>query len=386
MSSLLRRLLIVLCFVGLCARPLQGQTAAEGQPTGEVVLDGGNYTAGDDIGANLTLNAPASCDSYVAVQFTGNNHGVQLESPIKTGEQSVKLKGKLPRDLPGGEYTRYRGWLNPCEGDADQKPISLQGVAQTFLVTAYATPNKYPTGGEVALTVNQRQFFDTKILELNGLSVQLTNHLENGAADTPQLHEFLITVLRSARVALDVTEQQYRTQIMKSQGTAPALFADFRKQYDDLVLDLSNPAPGTVAEYGQRPFLVFVQAQLKKRDPQTRRTNNLSGTLPPSAAKADSTLSDNAAAYKYVKTTGRLTFDATLKSLPTGASVQYREVLDPEFTDYSSLTNISGAKFELATYIFKFSKAGCADRKLRINPYQDPHPEIEVEFDDCIRK
>jgi hypothetical protein len=351
-------------------------------------MDGGNYTAGDPepVGANVTLNTPVSCDAYLYVRFRGADHIVALNTSIKAGEQSVKVKARLPRDLPGGEYKFFDAFLTPCDGDADQKPISLQGAPQTFLVTAYPTPNRYPTGAEVALTVSQRQFFDTKILELNGLSVQLTNHLEDGAADTPQLHGFLIQLVKSARAALDLTEQQYRTQIMKSEGKSPAFFADLRKQYDDLVLDLSNPAPGTTAGSARRPSLVPVQAQLQKRTPQTQPTNNRSGTLPPSAGKVDSTLTDNAAAYKYVRTTGRLTFDATLKSLPTGASVQYREVLDSEFTDYSSLTNISGATFELATYIFKFSKAGCADRKLRINPYQDPHPDIEVEFNDCIRK
>jgi hypothetical protein len=56
--------------------------------------------------------------------------------------------------------------FDPCDGDADAKPLAMQTAAPTFLVTAFATPNKYPTGAEIALTVNQRQFFDTKILEL----------------------------------------------------------------------------------------------------------------------------------------------------------------------------------------------------------------------------
>jgi hypothetical protein len=45
---------------------------------------------------------------------------------------------------------------------------------------------------------------------------------------------------------------------------------------------------------------------------------------------------------------------------------------------------VTGASFELATWIFKFHKDGCTDEpSLRIDPYQDIDPNISVEFTHC---
>ena len=215
------------------------------------------------------------------------------------------------------------------------------------------------------------------------MSVDLTNHLEQNGADTPELREYLAKILLSARTALDITEKQYREEIMKSKGEPPSFFEDFRKQYDNLLIEAKAPIPGArAAAPRQAASLVLVQAQLKKRSP----SNNRSGTIPALAGKIDDTLNDNASAYETVKS-GRLTFAASIKSRPAGARVHYRKVIDADFIDLPQPTDVGVATFDLGTYIFAFEKEGCTDQpSLRIKGYHMPVRDIFVEFMHCGSK
>ena len=73
------------------------------------------------------------------------------------------------------------------------------------------------------------------------------------------------------------------------------------------------------------------------------------------------TIADNKSAYAYVMSSNRVTFDIQFISRPPGAQIAYKKLLDPDFTDYSELTDVKHATFELATWRFKFHKADCSD-------------------------
>ena len=95
-------------------------------------------------------------------------------------------------------------------------------------------------------------------------------------------------------------------------------------------------------------------------------------------------INDNAAAYRYVRNSGRITFDAKITSFPAGAHVRYKKLIDSDYKDYSAPTDIPRVTLELATWDFEFSKDGCTDKpSRRIDPYEDTQPEISVEFRNC---
>ena len=182
------------------------------QATGEVALDKYNYSAGDEFGGSIKLQDPAPCDTRVYVNFNfvdprGGNGNAIMSGVVRSGEQVIKLTGHLAKDLSAGEYSSSRTYLNPCEGYSNPVYIETNKTLK-MAVAAYPNPVKFPTSADIVLTGNQEQFFNTKISELTQLSVDLTNHLELNAADTPELREFLAKILLSARKALDATEKQ----------------------------------------------------------------------------------------------------------------------------------------------------------------------------------
>ena len=92
-------------------------------------------------------------------------------------------------------------------------------------------------------------------------------------------------------------------------------------------------------------------------------------------------------AYKIINSTGRALFHAQFMSFPTGATLYYRQAILPDFNVWSSKTNISDAEFELATFVFKFHKDDCEDEPVvTIDPYDDTHPIVSVEFKRCGKK
>ena len=356
------------------------------QNSAQIALNHANLTAGDPLQITITLDKPYVCDAHVEVNFlTESSSQFSMEGTVSRGQVSATLSGNLPRDLPAGEYRAHGGYLYPCPGYMNGRNFTVPPV--TVSVRALPDLNQYPTSAGLVLTLTQKQFLSTKIAELGELDSQLTTRLERNASDTSQLRNFLINTVESAEKALDATEDEYSKQVMKSQGSLPAFFADFRAQYQALLTDLRAPIPGNAAQNSAMPDarLVYVR-QLVRRpsDGHLPEPENLSNTYPPSATAVRKVITDNSAAYKYVRDTGRITFDAELTSVPPGARIRYKKLIDDVYQDYSSPTDVPHATFELATWIFVFHKDGCTDEPAaRIDPYEDTNPDISVEFNHC---
>lgn len=362
------------------------QGVGRAQTSAQVSLPEATVTAGDTLKVTVELDAPATCASQAGVAFTSadGNSSFWLSGMTCQGETTVALSAQLPRDLPGGKYHAIRGDLNPCPGYSKTKTFTVPERIVT--VTALPDPHQYPAHADLELSVTQKQFFDTKIAQLNNLNIQITTRLEGNRDDNPRNRDFLLSMVQSAQNALDVTEKQYREQIMKSKGTSPAFFADFHAQYRDLLTDLNAPIPGTAKADAQNAArMIYAQLELHKRPPtEVEPSGNFSDTLPPAANQVSRVILDNASAYRYVKESGRITFDAELRSVPPGARIIYKKLIDTQFADYSSPTDVPHATFELAWWIFKFHKDGCTDDQVvRVNPYEDTHPIVSVEFSHC---
>jgi hypothetical protein len=169
--------------------------------------------------------------------------------------------------------------------------------------------------------------------------------------------------------------------------TSPAFFADFRAQYEALETELGAPIPGVGARIAplSGAHLVYVgQLVTRATKGQSDRSGDLGNTSPTIVTAVRKTINDNAAAYKYIKNSGRITFDAMLESYPSDAQIKYKKLIDDTFQDYSGHTKVEKATFELATWIFEFHKDGCTDEPVvRIDPYEDMQPDVYVEFNHC---
>ena len=341
-------------------------------------------TAGDHIQVKLTLEDPADCDTDAYVQFAkrGGDGQFGVGGRIRSGQTTATIEGAVPRDIPAGDYLSGRGYLDPCP---DYVNITRFTVPSKILrVKAFPSPLPAPTTGDLELSLTQKQFLETKAVQLGNIDGELNARLEKSSADTPELRSFLMLTVIRADDALKATEDQYRQKFLKSGEAAPAFFEDFHAQYQDLLSTLKGPIIGAAGpELRVSASLVFVQ--LKERN----REGAHSGALPTAAIAVLKVIKDNIAAYLYVEKSGRITFDAQLTSYPPGARISYRKAIDDEnsYIDYSMPTNIEKATFDLATWVFKFHKDGCADDQIRrIDPYEDTEPNVSVEFNHCRGK
>lgn len=356
-------------------------------------MDHGEVTAGDTLNMVVVFDRPTTCNQTARVYLMGKdgNQALDFRGQLEAGKDTATLSFTIPKDYHGQFHLVPEGsLLFPCEGYSVNKPFTAAPV--TLNVRGIPDPNNYPVKAEVVLSLTQRQFLDTKVAELNDLSGQIDTRVEQSGNDSVELRTFLTGIVEKAESDLQVTERQYRQELLKPTDPLPAFFADFRRQYSALHDELKAPIPGTRANVEQSARLLYVQQPLKRRSPSDTppKGRNLSGTSPAIARATKSTINDNAAAYGVVNSTGkpgRPEFHAQFESLPTGATIYYRQAILTQFNVWSSKTDTSGADFELATFVFKFHKDGCDDEPVRtIDPYSDTHPNISVEFKRCGKK
>lgn len=360
------------------------------QSNAQLTLSQANVDAGDSVSADLTLETPAACTAHISVQFLlrnvpGGDQEFDMSGQVSQGGTSAHLTASLARDRQGGIYHSEGGLLFPCPGYENYKKFKVPDL--TVTVRAIRDPNVYPTSAGLVLSVTQKQFFDTKIAQLNKLEVQLTTRIEGKAADLPELRVFLAQIVESAEQDLTVTEGEYREQILKSkESPLPAFFADFHHQYQTLRVQLQAPIQGLGHAVSiARPARLIYAQQLKAREPaQPKMTpQNSTGVYPAIVTAVRSVMGDNKAVYNTVKS-GRINTVVSITSHPTGAHIQYRYSYETTYRDYSALTDVQRAQLELVSYTFKFHKDGCTDEPVfQLDPYQDPDPVVDIEFQSC---
>jgi hypothetical protein len=336
----------------LCAGVAYAQSEAK------VDLLSGTANAGDSIEAKLTLDSPAPCDASVWLGFgpshpeAGSEGPFNLGGEIKKGETTVTVRMDIPRDFQGGDFVSAGGSLLPCPGY--QNRHFFRAPKRTLSIRPLPDQTQYPAVANVELLLTQKQFLEAKVAELDDLDNQLNTGLEKNYTEGSR-RALLTEIASKAEDALDATEIQYR-QVMKLSDKTPAFFADFRARYKELLFNLYNQQP-SAASAENRLGAILLRVQLKERAPSEQPPSGWS----PDASALWQTIKDNISAFRIIEKSGRITFSASLTSYPTGARVFYRKAIDSEYQDYSSLTNVQNATFDLSRWFFKFHKDGCTD-------------------------
>jgi hypothetical protein len=372
----------MICFPARCALlPLALFTLAVGsmaQTSATVSLDRAAFKAGDVIKASLTLDIPSPCDGGFIVPFKRDSGQgeIDLYANSTKGSQTISVSAQPTFDDPGGNFVADSALIR-CIGFQNPRHVLLSEKVQ-FTIIPVPDTYAYPTKATVALTVSQKQFLETKAVELDRLLVKFANGVEQYPNTTEAQKQFLVTIIESAQLSLNDSESEYKRQILKPDQTLPVFFEDFRANYRDLETDIKARK---IVEMVDGPHLQL--AQLKKRPkPQSPATS--STTLSPDAIAVSHLVEDNAKAYRYVEETGGATFTTALMSIPAGARVRYRRTTQQDFEDYPTPTNVNIAIFPMAYMQFRFHKENCGDDQfLRINPWDNPSATIKVEFTKC---
>jgi hypothetical protein len=350
-----------------------GTGYTQAQPDARISVSQGTISAGDSLAVNLTdLDFPSPCDSRIVVQF-GNlatGRGFTAVGSIEKGGTSSTLRAHLPLDFEAGVFASQQGGLNPCPGYSQVRNFAVPRI--TVTVKAIPDSNRYPTSAKIELSLTQKQFLSSKSSELGDLNTELYTYTTQNPANTPQLRKYLAGIVSAAEDALGATEKQY-AQEMGSKGPLPAFFADFHAQYQGLRSDLLGEPPMEQPTASAEGGASFVYIQL-----QTKRSGlRLLDKVPADAIAVHNVIGDNQAAYQLVAANGEAIFHARLTTVPTGARIRYKKLIDDEYEDYSKPTDVPDATFELATTLFVFHMDGCNDDgPVRINPYEDTQPDI----------
>jgi hypothetical protein len=381
------------CSVIICLFWSLGLCPAYSQLSATIKMDHGEVTAGDTVDMVITFDKPTTCSQSARVYMVSsdNSQSLDLRGQLEGGKNTATVSTVIPKDYHGEFHSVASfSFLSPCQGYSVQKPFTFTPV--TLNIRGIPDPNNYPAKADVVLSLSQKQFLDTKVAELNDLSGQIDTRVERSGVDSVELRAFLAGIVEKAEADLQATERQYRTELLKPTDPLPAFFADFQRQYSALHVELKAPIPGTRANIERSAHLLYVQQPLNRRSPSDTpaKGRNLSGTFPAIARATKATINDNASAYAIVNSTGKSSrpeFHARFESLPIGATIYYRQAILTDFNVWSSKTNISGADFELATFVFKFHKDECEDEPVvTVDPYVDTHPNISVEFKRCGKK
>jgi hypothetical protein len=361
-----------------------------GQNDAKIDLPNGVVNAGDPVEFRLTLREPAPCNTQVQLFYSENAQNVPgtyfvASGDAKQGSTSVVAKAETAKDQAGGEYKISYVRLLACPGYSKITMLNPTSPP-TVTIIPLPDPHVYPSSADISLSLSQKQFLDTKSEDLDDLIGRIDTKLQGHAMDSQGLRSFLSDIVSLARNDLLETESQYRKNILKPHGTMPAFFADFAYRYDALEADLKAPPPG-MAFVAPSGAVTLIAVQLEHRKGNgSDLPENLGTTLSTDVIATRDTLKDNRAAYQRAKD-GMLTFEARIISHPDGARISYKKLIDADFRDYSSPTDVQSATFELATWIFVFHLEGCSDvPSRRIDPYDDPRPRISVEFNHCDAK
>lgn len=371
--------------VGLIAA-IAGKTYSQTSAT--TTIDHGEVTAGDPLTVTLIFDKAATCSAQIDYRLReGSTQSfLYFAGNLEAGKSTAAVRTVVPKDK-AGKFDNFSSFLYPCEGYSERKEFKVDPL--TVNVKPIPDPNTYPASAVATLELDQKQFLDTRATELRELISQIDTKVEEDGRDSPELRSFLAITVTSAHTLLQRAQKEYIVKIMNGKVPAPPFFADFERQYGHLLEELKAPIPGMQALHRQESFrLLDVQQPLNRRL-STAKGRNLAGTSPAIARAVKQSISDNASAYDIVKDTNRPTplFHARFSSLPTGATLFYRQAIEPEFQRWSKITEISGADFDLATFVFKFHKDECEDEPVRtVEPYSDTHPDISVEFKRCSKR
>jgi hypothetical protein len=274
----------------------------------------------------------------VLVMSDNPNELFVLRGQIAKGQTEAHLSTQVGRDRAPGTYRTTELQIFACPG-YDKARILHPPTVEVVSVTVRAIQDStvFPSRAGLTLSVSQKQFFDTKIAELNKLDQLLTTRIEKRSADLPDLRLFLTQIVDTADHDLGITESQYREQILKSkESPAPAFFADFHHQYQTLRIQLQAPIQGVgrTTSIAHPPRLIYVQ-QLKRREPAQPKMppQNSTGVYPAIVTAVRSVMGDNKAVYSTVKS-GRVNTVVSITSHPTGAHIQYRYSYETTYRDY----------------------------------------------------
>jgi hypothetical protein len=209
-----------------------------------------------------------------------------------------------------------------------------------------------PTSAIVIVNPSQIELLRADADHLRAKAENLSQRLRSGHMVADQ--ELLLENVKEAMGDLDKTEAAYKER--EDKGAEPSytqavnvFFDDIRFEYGDALKSLKRN-PALLHQTGPRP--VLASSRIGGSPPRLNRASE-------AVLKS---IMHNAKAYDVMASSGKTTFDLEVSSEPTGATVSYRQRIDPEYKTLDHQTDWRIPNLYHATYLIRFQKSDCEEQ------------------------
>jgi hypothetical protein len=369
-SGMLRARLQASLLMLISSLVLPGSAVA--QDSAEISINNTVVKAGETVQFIVTLDRPNDvADSYIRYTLALAGGGIinSGSGEMPRGLRKVTIIYKVPFDAEGGRYELRDLVFVSAAG----KTVPLHAKSVPFDVI----PNKditYPTSAEVAINPSQVQLFRTAALSLAKRLQELRGNARTLQAKGPEaVSAELRKALHRELDAVKQTSERFRALGGNAvlQESARIFFSDLSLSYLNIDARLSPERLGQAQ--GLRNFSnAFAQAP----------KSNSSGYLAQEAVYRAA--EQNELAYNIVANTGNLSFDLTVISAPTGATIRYGRRGDT-LKEHTDPTKATIQSLPLAIWIIHFHKEGFQDQEREFNPFTEHEKLVDVTLEPMRR-
>jgi hypothetical protein len=327
--------------------------------------------AGEELSFTITLDKAPSVDGgHVELTLTGPDVAFSFSSDaVKAGQTECSASLQIPAAATGGTWrVHINGFYTGTKilplGSAD---ADFEVLANKNLV--------FPSSAEVRIKLSQVQLLRTAAIQLQAQVQNFKAALAPYSEYTEDGNRSVVKIVRQnisdAIKSLDATQSSFRA--LAGDEPQPAVeqvfFDDLRASYRTVLAEVDQ---GHVLS---REIVAVTPVGLRDAA-QANKPEAASAILAQAALRP---FEQNELAYTLVADTQSLTFDLTVASEPSGASVCYHRRGDPCRPNPEN-TNTVINSLTLAVWLVQFQKAGYMTEEREHDPFREPNHEINVEL------
>jgi hypothetical protein len=315
--------------------------AALAQESANITIDKTMVKAGETVRFDVVVDRPPNIDDCSILWYIGladQDLGIQSGVALPRGEIKATIVYKIPYDSVGGRYALQKLVLatpSSRQIPLSSKPVYFEVIANTGI--------ELPSSAQAFIKPSQVQLFRTEAL---ALAKRLQELKGNARALQSRGQEAIRAELRKA-VFRELHAIKQTDEAFRALGGDAKLLEAGRVFFSDLSLSYIKIEANLKADLHRDTYRNLRLASGFFAPPQDARSNSASYLAQEAVYRA---AEQNELAYNLVASTGNLSFDLTIISTPSGASIKYGRRGDTP-QEYGDPTKVTIQSLPLAIWI-----------------------------------
>jgi hypothetical protein len=305
---------------------------------------------------------------------------IVCEGATIAGKDQVTLNCEVPFDADAGVYSPQKLYLGPPPGGARERSESAS--VPEIEILPVQDKNVYPQSAVATVQMNQRQVLQDGAAKVQILLDEMSTRVDDQSAETPELRAYLASVASRAQSELEKSRIRYRSALPAG-SKEPILFEDFERRYQAFLVENGDFHEGPVRQSKLLGGHVEL-AQLQTNQTVIVTPPKLGSSVGPLVSKLAEILEDHVAAFLAIGESGSESFTISLRSSPSGASIEYKRIGEG-YTLYSRPTDVEQVPLPYARWTFRFSIGTCQVVRTP-DPFIEKNPRLLVNMQNCVKK